>query len=74
MKPRTKYILLALLINLAMLLQAPNSPMRAIVTQPGAAFFPCCQTTETGRRYCCQNCCFDRWDCRDDRQCKIGQQ
>ena len=73
MRPRTKYILIALLINLAMLLQGPNSPTRAVLSQPRVEF-PCCQTTEAGHDFCCLGCCLHRWDCRSDRDCRVGQQ
>ncbi len=68
MKLKTASILIASLINLGLLLASPPGSMGANAQRPGSYVFPCCKMTE-GRPYCCQNCCFFRWDCLADEDC-----
>lgn len=69
MKPKTTSILIAFLINLALLLASPPGPMSANAERSGSYVFPCCKETAEGHPYCCQNCCFFRWNCLTDENC-----
>ena len=69
MKPKTVTILIALLINLGLLLASSPGPVRASAEQSGSILFPCCKKTSQDRRYCCQNCCYFRWNCLEDEHC-----
>ena len=69
MKSKTTLILIALLVSLGMLLASSASSVSAKPERPGSYWFPCCKKTGDGRPYCCQNCCFFRWDCMADKHC-----
>lgn len=69
MKPKTVTILIALLINLGLLLASSPGPVRASAEQSNSIVFPCCKKTSQGHRYCCQNCCYFRWNCQVDEDC-----
>jgi len=69
MKPKTVSIVIAFLINLGLLLGNSASQLRADAERPSSILFPCCKTTSLGHPYCCQNCCFFRWNCRTDEHC-----
>lgn len=68
MKPKSALILIAFLVNLGLLLANLPSPMRAREEQSNG-IFPCCKTDDDGRRYCCQDCCYFRWNCLEDIDC-----
>ena len=70
MKPKTTSILIAFLINLGLMLASAPGPMRASTEQSSGVWFPCCKETDEGRPYCCQNCCYFRWDCKVDEDCR----
>lgn len=72
MKPKTIYILVALLVNLGLMLWSSHSRVGASADQTSSGiFFPCCKKTDDpeGGRYCCENCCIFRWDCLADEDC-----
>lgn len=73
MKPKTTLILIALLINLGLLLLTTPGRAGASSDRASIVWFPCCKTTTEGSRYCCQNCCFFRWDCLTDEHCAPRQ-
>ncbi len=70
MKPKTVIILIACLTNLGLLLASSPSPANAGEEQSSSFYFPCCKKTPENRPYCCQNCCFFRWDCEVDADCR----
>lgn len=69
MKPKIVTILIAFLTNLGLLLASSPGPVRASEEQSSSFYFPCCRKTPANA-YCCQNCCFLRWDCKDDVDCR----
>lgn len=73
MKPKTFIILIAFLINLALLQASLSGPARGSEQQSSGIFFPCCKKTLQNRPYCCQNCCYFRWDCLEDAHCGLRQ-
>lgn len=70
MKPKIVTILIAFVINLGLLLAGSPGQVRAKEEQSASIFFPCCKKTPENRRYCCRNCCYLRWDCMDDVDCR----
>lgn len=70
MKPKTTSILIALLINLGLALGSPPGPRGAnAVEQSGTILFHCCKKTDEGDPYCCEYCCYFRFDCLTDANC-----
>lgn len=69
MKPKTVMILIALVINLGLLLASSPSRINASSERSSNIFFPCCKKTADDRPYCCQDCCFFRWNCLVDEHC-----
>ena len=60
MKKKTNWILIAFLINLALLPLALAAAEKAIER---SFFFACCQDSSTGDSYCCDRCCVFTWNC-----------
>lgn len=69
MKPKTNFILIAFLVNLGLILASPSALIKASAERSSSIWFPCCMKTSEERPYCCQNCCYFRWDCRSDEDC-----
>lgn len=69
MKLKTLMILIASLINLGLLQVSLPSPVRGGEQQSSRIFFPCCKKNPQNHPYCCQNCCYFRWDCLEDAHC-----
>lgn len=69
MKPKTLTILIAFLINLGLLQASWPGPGSASKQRSSSILFPCCKETRQNQRYCCQNCCYFRWDCLADEHC-----
>lgn len=72
MRPKTVMILLAFFLNLGLLLASSTSSAKGNQERSNNSIFPCCKKNSAGRPYCCENCCYFRWDCLEDEHCAPG--
>lgn len=63
MKKKTNWILIAFLINLALLPLVLAAAAEAKAERSSSFVFACCRETNAGDPYCCDRCCVFTWDC-----------
>ena len=69
MKKNTNWLLIAFLINLALLPLALAAAEKATATRSSGVFFACCRDSSAGDSYCCDRCCIFTWDCLRHDMC-----
>ena len=70
MKKKPTWILTTLFANLSILPLVAKAPEGRAQEAREAILFHCCKETKSGRRYCCDRCCFFTWDCRNTEVCE----
>lgn len=69
MKTRLLWILLAVVVNIALLPLALATPKNAAAVSTSRFLFHCCKQTVAGDPYCCGYCCMFRFNCLNDGHC-----
>jgi len=74
MKNKPTWILLAFLVNLALLPLVTGASEGRAQEQRSALLFHCCKKTTSGRPYCCDRCCLFVWNCLNTETCERREQ
>lgn len=69
MKKKLLWILLAVVVNIALLPLALATPKNAAAVSNSGFFFHCCKQTVAGDPYCCGYCCIFSFNCLNDSHC-----
>ena len=70
MKNKPTWILVAFLVNVALLPLCTGASEGRAQEARSALLFHCCKKTTSGRPYCCNRCCLFVWNCLTHETCE----